>query len=153
MIRIGVNLVYSIKIFFKYFKFCVRKKPFYVYSYRLYQESIPSLIAAFTYPNKFYQITFENGKKGIACFAKGFRYQTYRIYKSDKYDRKYKWNFIGYENQKLIRDCSFKEFKNIYAALFYPHLASEEDIFGSYIADKLCSNQDDVCNGFFITKI
>lgn len=135
--------MYKINLYLKYIKFCKLKKPFYVYSvYTSYQKNFETVQE---YPNKFYQITFQNGKKGIAHFKNRKSILAY--------ENTAKWSFVGYETKKLVRDCSLKEFISIYGSLFYPHLASEEDIIGNYIADKLYPTVNSIDDVYLIIKV
>jgi hypothetical protein len=143
--------MYKLLLFFKYIKYCILKNKLIVNTYSYYDSNYIDSIKK--YNTKLYQLKNSNGRNVVALFKNYINCGAYsnRIYKGYKYDFKYQWIFLGYEDQKLLQHCTWKEFKNIYTTFFYPHLISEEECTANLVIDKLSSKlEDDIKPEFFI---
>jgi len=142
-------MLYTIRLYFKYIKYCIFTKPLNVYS--LDNEICDSTNSLIRSPNKFYTLTAPNGKRVVAIFHKLYRSEFSHSYKGYfDYTFKYNWVLLGYVNQKIIKDCSWNEFEDTYASLFFPHLSSEKEITIGLVTNVICPKDDSIASVFRI---
>lgn len=142
-------MFYYYLLYVKYIKYCILSMPLKVRT--ISYESAKCESTFVDAPNKFYELKTGGGRSAIAIFYNLYKCEETKLYKKKyRYCFIYYWMFLGYENKKLMKDCSWIEFKDIYTSLFYPHLSSEDEVISLLVGDKLCAEDESIESSFRI---